>query len=102
MIERKDVADYHRQINPFAAKNSKKKISGKRIPGTAKFLACCFQPRKGQAMRLDRYLRYQIKALLDAGHSQKNVACLPPFVGMWGEREHELADTAISAERGVL
>ena len=25
-------------------------------------------------MRLDRYLRYQIKALLDAGHSQKTVA----------------------------
>ena len=54
-----------------------KKIPGKRIPGTVKFLACRFQPRKGQAMRLNRGLRYQIKALLDAGHSQKTVASQP-------------------------
>lgn len=34
----------------------------------------CFRPRKGQAMRLNRDKRYQIKALLEAGILQKDIA----------------------------
>ena len=33
-----------------------------------------FRPRKGQAMRLNRDIRYQIYALLVAGHKQKAIA----------------------------
>ena len=44
--------EFHSLVDPFAAE-SNKKIPGKQISGTVKFLACCFQPRKGQAMRLN-------------------------------------------------
>ena len=86
-------------MNPFVVENSKK-IPGKRIPGTVKFLACRFQPRKGQAMRLNRGLRYQIKALLDAGHSQKTVSDR-----IWAETvamiREDLSPEQVAGRRGL-